>query len=254
MTPSEITQSVAGAIYMATITTVGIRLLVLARRNRGLPELLLGLSLLVGGTFGAVLEAAGMSGDVYMPPHVSGALLATGKAIGIVGFVSQAFFVRIVFRPSERWALGIVGFIAATLVATWIAFGLTGAYATGDMTLSIFLVELAARVIGSIWLIAESIRYYGFMKRRVALGIADPVVADRFRLWVIAGIAGLVLLATSVPPVIWPTHDSSWLEGLIPVFATSGVTASGGFLLAFFPPAWYRRWVVARLAPNEAAG
>ena len=50
---NAIIQAIAGTLYLATISTVGIRVLILARRNRGMPELLLGISLVVGGTFGA---------------------------------------------------------------------------------------------------------------------------------------------------------------------------------------------------------
>ncbi len=251
MTPNEILQSVAGTIYMATITTVGIRLVVLARRNRAVPELLLGVSLLVGGTFGAVIEAAGMSGTVYFDARVAGTLLAVGKALGIVGFLCQALFIRGVFRPHSAWATALVGAIVFGLLATYTAFWAAGTYSSGVMPLPIFLVELAGRCVGSVWLITESIRYYGFMKKRLALGIAEPIVADRFRLWAIAAIAGLVLLATSAPPVIWPTSDSSWLDLLIPVFAVCGVLSSGTYLLAFFPPAPYRRWVEARLGADS---
>lgn len=251
MTASEIIQSVAGTIYMATITTVGIRLIVLARRNRALPELLLGTSLLVGGTLGAMIEAAGMSGHVYFTPALSGALLATGKLFGIVGFTCQVLFIRMVFQPDARWATSLVAAIVGTLVATYAAFALSGAFSTGTMSLAIFLVELMARCAGSVWLIVEATRYYGVMKRRLALGLADPMVTDRFRLWSIAATAGLVLLATSVPPVIWPTGDATWLELLIPVFALSGVTSSGSYLLAFFPPAWYRARIESRATRSE---
>lgn len=247
MTPAETLQSIAGAIYLATITTVGLRLIVLARRNRALPELLLGASLLVGGTFGAVTEATGMSGEVYFDARVAGGLIAAGKAMGIVGFLCQALFIRMVFRPTAGWAGGLVGAIVCGLLGTYSAFALAGTFATGVMPVSIFLLELCVRCVGSVWLIAESIRYYGLMRRRVALGLADPMVTDRFRLWAVAAIAGLVLLATSVPPVIWPAGDSRWLELLIPVFALSGVVSSGTYLLAFFPPAFYRRWVEPQL-------
>lgn len=253
MTSAETLQSIAGAIYMATITTVGIRLMVLSRRNRALPELLLGASLLVGGTFGAVLEAAGMSGDVYFDKRVAGALIAVGKAMGIVGFVCQALFIRMVFRPNAIWATALVGAILFALLGAYTAFAAAGTFTTGVMPRTIFLLELGPRCAGSLWLIAESIRYYGAMKRRLALGLAEPIVTDRFRLWAIAAIAGLVLLATSVPPVIWPAGDARWLELLIPVFALSGVVSSGTYLLAFFPPAFYRRRVEARLGGRRRA-
>ena len=47
-----ILQFPAGALYLLAVGVVGCRLLMLARRTRQLPELLLGLSLLLGGTLG----------------------------------------------------------------------------------------------------------------------------------------------------------------------------------------------------------
>ncbi len=253
MSGAQLLQAVAGTVYMATITTVGLRLIFLARRNRTWPELMLGISLFVGGTIAATVEAAGMSGHVYFTPEVSGTLLAIGKALGIAGFILQALFVRMVFRPDDRWALGLVFAIAMLLTGTFAAFYLAGSFSTGQMPLPIFLSELTARCTGSFWLIFESLRYYGFMRKRLGLGLADPVVADRFRLFAIAAIAGLCLLATSVPPMIWPAADSRWLDLLIPFFAASGVTASVAFLLAFFPPAWYRARIERQHADTAPA-
>lgn len=244
----EIIQPIAGTLYLGTITTVGIRLIVLARRHRGLPELLLGLSLLLGGTFGAVLEVAGMSPDAPLEPQVAGMLLATGKALVVAGFLCQVLFVRIVFRPREAWAIVLVAGLIGVQLATYAAFAAAGTFASGEMPTSIFLIELASRTAGSVWLIAESLRYYAFMRRRLALGIADPLVTDRFRLWAIAGTSALVMLATSAPPVVIEDQSAPWLIMLLPLFALSGIAASSTYLLAFFPPGWYRRFIARRRA------
>jgi len=250
---TQILQAVAGTIFTATIMTVGIRLIVLARRNRALPELLLGISLLVGGTLGAIVEAAGMSGEAMLEPIVAGKLLAVGKAFGIIGASCHIFFIRIVFRPRAAWATALVAVTVATILSTYAAFWAVGTFSNAQMPLPIFGIELAARCVGSIWLVVEASRYYSDMKRRVALGLSEPLVADRFRLWTIAAVAGLVLLATSVPPIIWPHGDAQWLELLIPVFAAAGVTSSVCYLLAFFPPAFYRRHVEKRFGVNAEA-
>jgi len=244
----EAIHSSSGMLYMATITTVGLRLVVLARRHRELPELLLGISLLLGGTLGSVLEVAGMSQDAPFAPHVRGALLAAGKACVIPGFACQVLFIRMVFRPREAWALA---FVAATLfvqLAAYAGFAATGTFSSGVMPAPIFLAELASRMAGSAWLVAESVRYYAIMRRRLALGLAEPVVTDRFRLWAVAGLAGLAMLATSAPPVVAHHQQMAWMNWMLPLFAVSGIAASSAYLLAFFPPGWYRRRVGERLA------
>lgn len=251
MDPYQAVQAIAGMFYLVTITAVAIRLLVLARRNRGVPELLIGASLLVGGTFGSMLEAAAMSGELSSIEGAQGTTLALGKILGNSGFALQALFIRSVFRPNERWATGLVGVILTFQVGTWTAYWLTGAFVVGVMPLPVFLVEYAGRCIGSIWLVIESTRYYALMKKRVAVGVSNPLVADRFKLWAIAGGSALALLATSVPPILFPTSQSAGMLLLIPTFAAGGITASVAYLLAFFPPAWYARWVSGK---HGAAG
>ena len=133
MTPSEILQSVAGTIYMATITTVGIRLIVLARRNRGLPELLVGLSMLAGGTLGASLEAVGMSGDVYFE-H---AHRLFGSLVGLTTVV-LAFLLQ---RGDERRWVRRLGWVAVVLVSAQGILG--GLRVTGNFTLSTSAADMA---------------------------------------------------------------------------------------------------------------
>lgn len=248
MTGIEMIHSSSGMLYMATITTVGLRLVALARRHRELPELLLGISLLLGGTLGSVLEVAGMSKDAPFDPHVRGALIAAGKACVIGGFACQVFFIRMVFRPREAWAAALVVATICVQVATWAGFAASGTFSSGVMPSPIFLTELASRMTGSAWLVAESIRYYRVMQRRLALGLAEPIVTDRFRLWAVAGLAGLAMLATSAPPVVAYERQAAWMLWMLPLFAVSGIAASSAYLLAFFPPGWYRRRVSARLA------
>ena len=248
MPVNAIIQAIAGTLYLATISTVGIRVLILARRNRGMPELLLGISLVVGGTFGASLEAGGMSGtEAELEPALAGALYGTGKAFSIVGFVCQALFIRNVFRPTEAWAAGLVAMVVFAQLGLYTAYAAAGTFSTGVIPKELFLVEFVARAFGSVWFIAEALRYYGMMRKRLSLGLADPMVTDRFRVWAVAGILGLVMLGTSLPPVI--VGDPNWwaMDLIIPVFAATGIASSAFYLLAFFPPAWYRARVMRRL-------
>jgi hypothetical protein len=58
------------------------------------------------------------------------------------------------------------------------------------------------------WTAAQSLAYHAMLRGRVALGIADPVVANRVLLWAIAGIATVVLYAVIA---------ASMLAGLAPM-------------------------------------
>ena len=42
-----------------------------------------------------------------------------------------------------------------------------------------------------VWTAFEGFRYYGMMKKRMALGLADAVVTNRFLLWALCGLVSL---------------------------------------------------------------
>ena len=148
-------QAVAGGIYLLTITVVGVRLLRLARRSRALPELLLGLALVLGGTFGGPLEAIGISARHEIGPVLAGRFLLAGKIFGLATLACHAGFIWRVFRPSEAWAAALVaGLLSLPLSALW-GFSASGAFAGAEIPLLWFWVDLAGRLGASCWLVVE---------------------------------------------------------------------------------------------------
>ncbi len=79
------------------------------------------------------------------------------------------------------------------------------------------------------------------MKRRVSLGLAEPIVANRFALWTIASVTGIVFLFTSVPPMF--AIGEVWIAIDLVVFAVAGLATAGAYWLAFFPPESFRRYI-----------
>jgi hypothetical protein len=245
----QLLQSAAGTVYLLTVTAVAIRLLVLARRNRELPELLLGLSLLVGGTFGASLEAGGMAAaSTLEDPKIVGTMLLSGKLFGLVALVCQGLFIWKVFRPEAAWAPAIVAVCFACSAAALTGFWQHGTFATGEIPIHWFWVELAGRTTGSIWLVAEAIHFYGQIQKRRELGLADPVLCNRFLLWAVAGVCGLVMMLTAVPPVVSPNSSHPLMAWDLVVFGAAGIGFSIAYSLVFFPPQRYLRWVGGRTA------
>jgi hypothetical protein len=97
------------------------------------------------------------------------------------------------------------------------------------------------------------------MRRRVALGLADPLVANRFVLWSVwtgaLGFAALLLLAVRSRAFWLQLHGVDprvVMPAAIPITAALAgiavVCAGVAVWLAFFPPASYRRWVRAGVA------
>jgi hypothetical protein len=239
---------------MLTVGVVGCRLLYLARRGGERPELYLGLSLVLGGVFGAMLEGAGLAMATEGSPQIAGKLLLIGKLFGLGGVTFSGLFIWRVFRPEARWAPLLFCGVLSVSVLSMGGMALHGSYATAVLPRSWVLVEFVGRSVMPIWLVVEASLYYRAMKRRMRLGLADPIVTNRFALWAGAGVGGLVVLSTSLPPTFLdPVEHEIWLNLDLLFFSLAGFAASGFYWLTFFPPVRYREWLTKR-APAASAG
>ena len=242
-------QAIGGGSFLLVSTVLSIRLIVLAIRNRALPELLLGLGFLLAGTLGAVMEAgAGIIG-VEQGWDIAAPALGLGKAFGLLGISCNLVFTWWVFRRHERWALALAVVLAAVQLASFFGHASAGTFSSGAVAPAWFWLELVGRVLTPVWLGSESLLYYQRMRRRLDLGLADPVVANRFALWAIASATGTLFLLTSVPPR-YLTEGSPWAAVDMVAFALFGIATAGSYWLAFFPTRRYQRWVEG--APSTA--
>jgi len=237
-------QAVAGTLYLLTVTVVGSRLVLLARRTRQLPELLLGGALLLGGTLGGPLEAASMAIRAESGHAIVGPLLLAGKIAGFFALACQAIFIRRVFRPRERWAAALVGIVLLCPLGALYGYAAHGAFAAAEIPWTWFWIDLGARVAASMWLATEGTIYYRMMKRRLRLGLAEPLVTNRFLLWTLAGGLSVVTLLTAVPPMLLDPDVYPRLLTLdLILFSIAGVGISALYTLTFLPPERYRRWI-----------
>ena len=226
---------------MATMCVIGIRLVLLSRRNQARPELYVGLSVIFGGVLGASLEAGAIAVLRQTPGASIGASLVAGKLFGLVGLLMQGLFIRMVFRPDARWATGLVAAILLLPITALLGFLSSGTFSSGVISPGWFGVELVGRLAGSVWMVFEAVRYHGLMKKRLALGLADPVVTNRFALWAWAGVCSIAMLLTSVPPAFLGPSEKALLIPDLLLFSVCGIASSLFYGLAFFPPVAYRR-------------
>jgi hypothetical protein len=241
MSGIEALQAVAASMYLLTMAVVGCRLLFLAHRSRALPELLLGVSLILGGVIGALLEAGGLAAIRDHSAQMVGRLLLAGKLFGVAGLLFTGLFTWRVFRPGERWAGLVVAALVACSLTALCGFAWHGTFSTAEIPSLWFGVEFVGRLGAPCWMALEAIRYYGLMRRRLRLGLADPVVTNRFLLWALAAGFSIVLLLTSAPPVFLdPIRQEALLISDLLIFSVCGVASSICYWLAFFPPAAYR--------------
>lgn len=237
-----------------------LRLLLLAHRTRQTPELWVGLFFL-GVAIGipARLVGANLS--------ATDSLAATSyNGVGHVAFAAGAcalfLFVRSVFHPADRWASTLATTGIAVICLTT-AVLILGGDVNQERSLAVLAVNLS-RVAPILWAFVESARYRGVMKRRAALGMGDPVVANRFLLWSLwTGALGLIPGLAAVLRMV--NYSAIWLglemqqtaalqQGAVKLLgaclAVAAPVAIAALWLSFFPPKRY----LERLAELPAPG
>jgi hypothetical protein len=228
----------------AAMLFVGVRLLLRARSNRGVPELLLGAfftPLAIAIPFlNATSTVAGMQAQ-----HAT-SYLAVGHCLGNFGFACLYVFTWRSFGTDSRWrgifaALGIAG-----LVGSWIAQVAIDGFnvANGPAVLTSAFI----RMVAVYWAFGEALHFYGRMRRRLKLGLADPITTNRFLLWSIwTGLFATIMLgAVGMRTLLLVAPTASVTpETVVQTFrifgAIAAIVASGALWLNFFPPASYER-------------
>lgn len=195
--------------------------------------------------------------------RIVGALAVHGLlAMGLCAFT--VFVVR-VFR-TDRWG----AWIAAAVLIGALMMGPLVLIFVGAHRASEHPVALAVGLMRSLpflWGLVESVLYHARMRRRRALGLADPVVTNRFLLFAIWNGALFALMAVTIGLRAWaevateggildagdPTARSLLLGVRIAVLGLGGAAAIS-LWLSFFPPAaWLRRLQSAGPAEQGAA-
>lgn len=222
-------------VMIAADAVVGARLMLLARRTRRLPELAIGSSLFLLGAIGyplTILARNGVGG-----PEGSALLLGAGFAFENVGAAAMALATWRTFRRDSAWARWLFLVFAALLAGTWLAQAARGEFAVAN---GIYWLAFAGRALPFAWSAAESWHYYGRLRRRLAIGLAEPVVTDRFRLWAINTSA--VTAAFAVFGIaVWMQVPVSTSPNVLASSSIAGLVASVSMWLAFLPPDWYLR-------------
>ena len=242
-------QWLAGGATLAFVIVsllVGTRLLRLAQRSGAVPELALGVAFFGVGAIGYPIGL--LSVLPGMPELVARPLFAFSNLVTGVGSAAVFVFTCSVFRPDAGWARGLVR-LAALALAIQAAFGVARAiqgdsaqFAEPDLG---FSVRQAITAFSYAWTAAEALRYRALLVRRLALGLAEVEVVNRFLLWAIAGVGAFtgsftmsaVTFAGALP---WEDPFALAAVGL------GGLVAALCTALAFTPPRAYLAWVRAR--------
>jgi hypothetical protein len=256
-------QALAGfsAILLTSVGWgIGGRLLLLARRTRQLPELMLGLGVFCIGGLGyplAFATTALIEAGSALAPY---GLIASATACHL-GLLAHSVFTWKVFRPQTAWARAAVIAVAAAALVGFVGnasvgFGDPAEAEAGSARFALFMMAVSALTFA--WSASESLAYHARLRRQLALGIANPVVVNRFLLWVNRFLLWGVSSAASVIGTVvnawfvWSSPLSVLHPAALLASAVCGGAGAVVMLLTFVPPARYVRFIESRHAARAA--
>jgi len=244
---------------------VGVRLLRIPVGDRLSPERCLGWFFLVANLFGGVLITAAYGiwssrGQAESSGFID-LLHAVGQLSISFGYAMVLLFTQRTFYPRAKWASIVSGSVIAVLVVSLLGRGLHEGFAISLEPGPFHWIGYYCRLFALLCAATASFAYWSQMKRRARLGLADPLVANRFLLWGLWAV-GNVLMAFAEPVA---RSVYAWLTGADGASAQSIQQVGGSLItitlcvtslfslattallfLAFFPTDRYRSWIAAR--------
>ena len=185
---------------------------------------------------------------------ITGATLQGSAFVAIfIGSAAQCLFVWYVFRRQVAWARPLVYAAIALLATAYAADILENGLVNRSHDGSWFRAGMVLRLLVMVWNSVESLLYWRRLRRRLRLGLADPVVTNRFLLWGISSAAaffgsGLIFVFVTVTGI-----DPNQIPSLNLIVSLHGLVAAIAMWLAFQPPASYVRWIEGRAQPRANA-
>jgi hypothetical protein len=251
----RITAMIPIFIFCGMAVVVGLRLLSLWWKTRQLPELCIGLGIVLISVVGMPLAALGRLPNT-VGTRFGDVVFAVGLSLVCSGIALLFAFTWRVFRAEALWAR--LAMLAASLAMAALALGLIHAASQGS-TLSEVLPRTRPWAVGIVSMVVlafawggfEALRYFFLLRRRQALGLADPVVTNRFLLWAIADWTAVVLCGSVASFLL--AGKAVLIDPLaLCTIALAGTVMSVTWYLTFFPPVAYLRYV--GYAPGEGDG
>jgi hypothetical protein len=253
--------SIVSFIAASPFALLGLHLARVAHRSGAVPDrLLAAFFLLIAAGIPPRMTAVDLATSGTGTSWTSFWLNTTANGLMGIGLVCLAAFAWQVFRPRSSWAKGLVVGLGVAIAAAILtaATSLEASQGSGPAAIAFSGLGVAA----ILWTFVECVLYYSGIRRRLALGMADPIVTNRFLLWSIwtgalafqgiaTAILRLALWWTGAGEVLAAGEDPGgpWLaliqvvKGLLAIVAPTAVVT---VVLSFTPPARYRRWLESR--------
>jgi hypothetical protein len=242
---------IAVGISCAVNLFMAVRLFLLARRTGELPELMIGGAFMAGGMIGYPFNVAASALAEASRPEMANASLITGQ----VGMALAAFFLLMswerIFHPGNRVALvfvagwgALMGFVLVVNLKVMTPGSIE------HLSLPIYWGLLVTQGVCYATLGWSSYQHSRRLERRSAIGLADPVVANRLLLWSCsnASITSSYLYAIVVGLMLYNGMGNFYQPILVVGF---GLGSAFFITLAFFPPRAYLARIRGRVSTAE---
>jgi hypothetical protein len=217
----------------------GARLLRLSSRTGEVPERLLGAAFLVTGISFLLYDLPIIlhSESLWTP------LSFAGRVVYLPAPVLLAVFTHRVFRPESVWASWMPCGCAVLLAA-----GVGGSVWSGDLEgFSIsspwFWAEWAGITFPFAWAGVEALAHHRRARRRLRLGLCDPLVCNRYLLWGFFGAMQVLVCAAVIPSYATYEHEGAFSAMWDTLISAGEISSLALIWLIFFSPAFYRRWI-----------
>jgi hypothetical protein len=231
------------ALVITVNLAVGGRLLWKAGAPGARPELLLGAACTLDGVEWLLWVLA------YYTPLAgthAGDWLGAGCRVGIICHnIFLLAFTRLVFRPGSRTARVAVVALAG-LMSSSLVIGIAQGDWLGYRSDRIWIwLETCPQLVAYAWTLVESALHYARMRKRLAHGLADPVVTNRVLLWALYGAAMLGAGIFYVISIGVASFSGEYPFALDAAMIACTSFSCGAIWLAFYPPRAYRRWLAS---------
>jgi hypothetical protein len=247
---------------------IGTRLFRRAQRgSRFGPEFWLACFFVFAAFLGAGLNISVYAGladpKLALSPQHGALVLAASGLTYCVGTIGLHVFVWLTFRRDSARARAAVAVGSLLVVSAFVLQGLSEGFVVKVFPGVAYWAFYLARVAPYYWLAVESLHFYGLARRRMRVGLVEPLVVNRFLLlglwavawaamgfsdiiaravyWHVAGPSAELRLDTAGPIILTTIAITSALNGVAAV--TLG--------LGFFPTRAYRRFIDARAVASR---
>ena len=224
---------------------MGVRILQRARQHRSLPEMAIGTALVAFAGVTQTFSIARVALEAQIGAPASIALQLGATAGSSLALLALYVFTWRVFRPDARWA--VLLFAGGSALGLWAgaAMAAISFYAVGVppvLTGRWIALSALSYAICFGWTALESLLYHARLRLRLRLGLADPLLVNRFLLW---GGACSIAFAIDFALIVQALAGVDFNHAPLPrlLVSASGLVNAIAWSLSFTPPAWYARWL-----------